>query len=166
MDATPVLERIARAMEEIGLEAVLIGNAAAALRGAPVTTIDVDFFFHWSPATVAKLKLLAKKWDGMLLRPHYPVSGLYRISLEDEGLQFDFMSQIHGARSYYSVRGRAGWFPIGRSGLWVASLADIVKSKRAAGRPRDRAVLETLEKTLYEEKAEPQKRPRRAPKGK
>lgn len=59
------------------------------------------------------------------------------------------------------MRGRAGWFPIGRSGLWVASLADIVKSKRAAGRPRDRAVLETLEKTLHEEKAEPQKRARR-----
>ncbi len=36
--------------------------------------------------------------------------------------------------------------------LWVADLADIIKSKRAAGRPRDRAVLEILEKALDEKK--------------
>jgi hypothetical protein len=32
----------------------------------------------------------------------------------------------------------------------VAGLADIIASKRAADRPRDRAVLEVLEKTLRE----------------
>jgi hypothetical protein len=36
--------------------------------------------------------------------------------------------------------------------LVVADLADIIKSKRAAGRPRDRAVLEILEKALDEQK--------------
>jgi hypothetical protein len=34
----------------------------------------------------------------------------------------------------------------------VASLADIVRSRRAAGRPRDKAVLEILEKALEEAK--------------
>jgi hypothetical protein len=34
--------------------------------------------------------------------------------------------------------------------LLVASLADIIQSKRAAGRPQDRAVLEILEKALHE----------------
>jgi hypothetical protein len=34
--------------------------------------------------------------------------------------------------------------------LWVANLSDIIASKRAAGRPRDKAVLEILEKTLRE----------------
>ncbi len=33
-------------MEEAHLGAVLIGNAAAALQGAPVTTIDFDFLFR------------------------------------------------------------------------------------------------------------------------
>ena len=36
---------------------------------------------------------------------------------------------------------------IGDSTVRVAALADIIKSKRAANRPRDRAVLEILEKT-------------------
>jgi hypothetical protein len=34
--------------------------------------------------------------------------------------------------------------------LLVANLKDIIASKRAAGRPRDKAVLEILEKTLRE----------------
>jgi len=38
----------------------------------------------------------------------------------------------------------------GDSELDVADLADIIKSKKAAGRPRDKAVLELLEKTLEE----------------
>jgi hypothetical protein len=41
----------------------------------------------------------------------------------------------------------------GENKLWVASLADIIKSKRAAGRSRDLAVLEILEKTLEEQTA-------------
>jgi len=45
MDAHRLLARIARMLEEHGLEAVLIGNAAAALQGAPVSTVDLDFMF-------------------------------------------------------------------------------------------------------------------------
>jgi hypothetical protein len=45
MDAAPILIRVARVLREAGLEAVMIGNAAATLRGVPVTTVDVDFLF-------------------------------------------------------------------------------------------------------------------------
>jgi hypothetical protein len=38
-----------------GLEAVLIGNAAAAFRGAPVTTVDFDFLFRGTARNLAKL---------------------------------------------------------------------------------------------------------------
>jgi hypothetical protein len=37
---------------------------------------------------------------------------------------------------------------IGGSKLLVANLADIIKMKRVLNRPKDRAVLEILEKTL------------------
>ena len=49
MDAEPLLVEIGRRMLEVGLDAVLIGNAAAALQGAPVTTVDFDFFFRKTP---------------------------------------------------------------------------------------------------------------------
>jgi hypothetical protein len=48
------------------------------------------------------------------------------------------------------VRDRASWIEIGGIPLRVASLEDIIRSKRAAKRPRDRAVLEILEKAREE----------------
>ena len=52
MNATPLLGRILGALKEHDLEAVLIGNAAAAIHGAPVTTLDFDFMFRDTPAAV------------------------------------------------------------------------------------------------------------------
>jgi hypothetical protein len=40
MNGKPILYMLARLLDEHGLEAILIGNAAAALQGAPVTTLD------------------------------------------------------------------------------------------------------------------------------
>jgi hypothetical protein len=60
------------------------------------------------------------------------------------------MPAIHGVRSFESLRSRATRLEIGGADLWVAALEDVIKSKRAAGRPRDTAVLPTLEKTLDE----------------
>jgi hypothetical protein len=76
MDAAPILIRVARVLRETGLEAVMIGNAAAALQGAPVTTVDVDFLFRKTPANLRKLKAVARAFDAMILWPCYPISGL------------------------------------------------------------------------------------------
>jgi predicted nucleotidyltransferase len=165
VDAKPLLAEVARRLEQAGLEAVLIGNAAAALQGAPVTTIDFDFLFRPTPANIRKLKTLARRLGAIILRPYYPASDLYRVVREDDGLQVDFMATIHGIRSFEGLRDRASVITIENVPLHVASLEDIVRSKRAAGRPRDRAVLAILEKAL-EEKAQPSTATRGAGKGK
>jgi len=41
--------------------------------------------------------------------------------------------------------------PIAGQAVMVASLADIIHSKRAAGREKDTAVISILERTLHEE---------------
>jgi len=96
MDARPLLIRIAKMLEQHGLEVVLIGNAAAALQGAPVTTVDFDFMFRKTPVNLRKLKALAKALDAVILRPYYPASDLFRIVRDDDGLQIDFMATVHG----------------------------------------------------------------------
>src|ERR1051325_1527566 len=95
MNAAPLLARIASALKKAKLEAVLIGNAAAALRGAPVTTVDFDFMFRKTPVNIRKLKNVADELDAVVLRPFYPVSNLYRVVNDDVGLQLDFMPAIH-----------------------------------------------------------------------
>jgi hypothetical protein len=42
MNAEPLLNRIAKIFAEHRFETVMVGNAAAALHGAPVTTMDID----------------------------------------------------------------------------------------------------------------------------
>jgi hypothetical protein len=66
------------------------------------------------------------------------------------GLQADFMPAIHGVKSFNSLRSRAEKIQLGGRDLWIASLSDIIASKRAAARPRDKAVLDILEKPLRE----------------
>jgi hypothetical protein len=64
---------------------------------------------------------------------------------DDDGLQVDFMGTAHGLRSFEGVRARSLIVTIDGVPVAVASLGAIIKSKRAAGRPRDKAVLEVLE---------------------
>ena len=72
----------------------------------------------------------------------------------------DFMVAIHGIRSYEGIRDRASTVEFAGAALKAANLADIIKSKRAAGRPRDLAVLEILE-TALEESHQSARPPRR-----
>ena len=151
MNAEPLLNRIAKVFAEHRLEAVMVGNAAAALHGAPVTTLDVDFMFRKTPLNLKKLKAVANSFRAVILKPYYPVSDLFRVINDDQGLQLDFMSRLHGIKSFESLRSRSTSVKFGEHVLKVASLADIIKSKRATGRDRDRAVLDILQKTLDEQ---------------
>ena len=151
MNAEPLLQRIARIFAEHRLEAVMVGNAAAALHGAPVTTLDIDFMFRKTTTNLKKLKAVAHSLQAVIFKPYYPVSDLFRVVNDDQGLQLDFMAKLHGIRSFEGLRTRATSVSFGEHELRVASLTDIIKSKRAAGRSRDLAVLETLEKTLHEQ---------------
>jgi hypothetical protein len=152
MNAEPLLNRIAKVLAEHRLEAVMIGNAAAALHGATVTTLDIDFMFRKTPANLSKLKAVARTLDAQILRPYYPVSDLFRVTNDDQGLQLDFMPRLHGIKSFEGLRARSTAISFGDHELRVADLADIIKSKRAAGRQRDLAVLAILEKTFEEQK--------------
>jgi hypothetical protein len=153
MDARPQLERIADALAEVRLECILIGNAAAALHGAPVTTLDFDFFFRDTPTNRRKLVQFAKELGAMVLRPYYPASSLFRVTDDELTLQADFMGAIHGVRSFEGARKRSTTMKVGAHELQVLALEDILKSKRAADRPKDRAVLHVLEATLRARRA-------------
>lgn len=150
MDARPLLERLAQALAAARLEAVLVGNAAAALHGAPVSTLDFDFMFQKTPGTLRKLRRVARTLGATILTPYYPASELYRVVNDDLGLQADFMARLDGIRSFEGLWAHAVTVTLGGADLRVADLRDVIRSKRAANRPRGRAVLPVLEATLRE----------------
>jgi len=159
MNGATLLGRIANALAKSRLEAVLIGNAAAALHGAPLTTVDFDFMFRKTPKNLARLKKFATALDSIVLQPFHRASGLYRVMNDENGLQVDFMSAVDGVRSFAKLKAKAKPVKFGKIQILLADLADIIASKKAANRPRDRSVLELLKHTLHEnQQAEPRKR--------
>jgi predicted nucleotidyltransferase len=160
VDATLFLVEIGQQLQRANLDAILIGNAAAALQGAPVTTVDFDFMFRKTPRNMDKLKALARALGASIVRPYYPAADLYQV-VRDDGLQIDFMATIHGIRSFEGLRARSDVVEIGGTSIRVAALADIIKSKEAARRPRDRAVLDVL-KAALEERTRQEEKARRA----
>ena len=153
MDATPLLLEIADAFAAAQLEAILIGGAGAALQGAPVTTLDFDFLYRTSPANQSKLHKVTELLGGQMTQPFPAVSTLYRILRPNSPLQIDLVSQIHGVKSFTRLRGNAVCVEIAGRTILVASLADIIKSKKEANRPQDVAMLHVLQRTLKEQEA-------------
>lgn len=98
MDAEPLLKLVLQFMQKHRLEAILIGNAGAALRGASVTTLDFDFMFRDTPTNLWKLKAVCRDLEAVILRPYYPVSKLYRMVNDERGLQVDLMPVIRGVQ--------------------------------------------------------------------
>src|SRR5437763_4630206 len=120
MDAEPFLRLVARALSNRRLEAVLIGNAAAALQGSPVTTLDLDFMFRKTPTNLRKIKGVADDLEAVVMRPYYPASDLYRVVRDRDGLQLDFMARIDGIRSFERLRASASPVAFGDSSILVA----------------------------------------------
>lgn len=94
MDGRPLLVAVARALHEQKLEAVLIGNAAAALQGAPVTTVQFAFLFRKNPPNVRKLKAVAKTLRATLFKQYYPAADLFRIMRDEDSLKVLFKPHV------------------------------------------------------------------------
>jgi predicted nucleotidyltransferase len=150
MTAEPLLDQVASLLTKHRLDAVLIGNAAAALQGSPVSTVDLDFMFRKTVRNLAKIRRIADDLDAVVMRSYYPASELYRVVRDRDGLQLDFMAKVDGIRKYESLRARATSVKFGSTELRVAALEDIIRSKVAADRPQDRAVLPVLRRPLRE----------------
>lgn len=75
---------------------------------------------------------------------------MYRLDYGDSDFHVDFLPIAAGISSLASLRSRATLVAIEDSEVLVASLRDILNSKRLAGRSKDLAVIDVLEKTIAE----------------
>ena len=148
MDARPYLEEITGQFALIGLKAILVGNSAAALQGAPVTTLDFDFLIPRSLTTFTKLKQFAKAKNLVVYRPMTRAPQSFRLLRDRDQFQLDFHVHLDGIASHRTLATRASSITFGGRPLLVSNLADVIISKRAAGRPQDLAIMPTLEDAL------------------
>jgi hypothetical protein len=143
---------VLKALQAAGLEAIIVGNTAAAMLGAPVTTQDVDLLVRDTPQNRQKVgrfcQLLGVAQPvrvGPLATAETILGGAWPIDI--------LYDTIAGDLSFASVRSRSESIPIADVSAIVASLEDVIQSKAASDRPKDRAVLPLLRDTLRVKKA-------------
>jgi len=152
-------QQILRTLADHGVECVVIGGYAAFLQGSPLPTIDIDITPRQRADNLARLSDALRELDAKV-----------RAVELDEPLPF-----AHNAESLAACRGwnlstrygdldisfepagTTGYDDLSRDALTVtlhgvpvrlASLADVVRSKQAANRPKDQRALPVLRELL------------------
>ena len=136
-------QEVAEAFNAAGVEYVFIGKSAAILLGFPGTTQDVDVFPAKSVENGERM-VKALLQIGFELDDHTKTEitrGKDFVQLKNGPFDLDLVFAPDGIESFDAAKQRAvreGIFP-------VANLRDIIASKRATGRMKDRLDLHLLE---------------------
>jgi len=143
------LNVIANALQRSGLgESVLIGTMAAAVHGARVLTDDFDYLVPPYRDLSKRIQTMATILGASVHPPKRPY-GTTMLFVTPSNMQIDLLVRIDGIRSFRALRTRAKVYAdLGNTP--VATLRDVIRSKRAAGRPKDMAIIPELEATLHE----------------
>jgi hypothetical protein len=134
-------EELAAAFAAEGVDYLFIGKSGAILLGYPETTQDVDIFLPRSRENGERvLRSLGFALDATLTISI--LGGSEIILMKDGPFALDLIHAPDGIESFEAAKSRsvmeAGRFP-------VASLNDIIASKRATGRERDLSDIQRLE---------------------
>lgn len=139
---------------------VVIGGLAAELRGSPYVTRDVDVTPARTRENFIRLAAALRELDAKLRIPDMeePLAIPLDERTFEQGTTWTFVTK-HG---YLDIAllpdGTRGYDDLRRSAtreqitdtvtIFVAALADVIRSKEAAGREKDRAVLPILRQVL------------------
>jgi hypothetical protein len=143
-------------LAEHRVEYVLVGGMAAVLHGSPTLTGDADIvpsptrdnLVRLSAALTglnARVRSLTDP-DGIAFDPHPELlASMATLNLTTRCGDLDLTFTPAGTEGYDDLVDRAITFDVEGTRVPVASLDDVIRSKRTADRPKDRAVLPVLE---------------------
>lgn len=134
---------------------MLIGGLAAVIHGSPAMTNDADIFPDADRGNLARLAEALRDLDARVRSPETPdglpfdphpdlLSGMAVLNLTTRCGDLDVAIKPAGLGTFATVREVAVEFDLGGIRVAVATLADIIRSKEAADRPKDRATLPLL----------------------
>jgi hypothetical protein len=139
-----------------GVDYVVIGGLASVMHGSPVVTNDVDVMPADTRDNLARLAGALLELDARVRSPDDPdgvafdphpdlLASMKMLNLQTRHGNLDVVFAPAGVSDYQRLAERATRYDIDGVMVAVAELDDIIASKRAADRPRDRAVLPILE---------------------
>lgn len=129
-----------KALSEEKIDCILIGAMAAIEQGAPLMTVDYDFWVRLPERQYVRLLTIVQRQGGTIR-----ARTLYELS---DGTQVNAIFQPDGLRSFDAEwkgcrMGRLETVPVR-----ILPLQRVISSKHAANRDKDLAVLPILRRTL------------------
>ena len=147
------------ALEAEGARYVIIGGTAAAIGGASHVTFDLDITPARDEANLDRVAAALRRLDARVYGLPQEAAESFRLDgrtlrsgsswkfLTAHG-ELDVVLDPDGTRGFDDLRRGALTTEVYGMTLLVASLEDVIRSKEAAGRDRDRAVLDDLRRAL------------------
>ena len=129
-----------KALRQEKIDSILIGAMAAIEQGAPLMTVDYDFWVRLPEREYVRLLGIVQTQGGTIR-----ARTVYELS---DGTQVNAVFQPSGLRSFDSESKQCVSGRLERVPIKVLPLSRVIASKKAAGRDKDLAVLPILKRTL------------------
>lgn len=132
---------------------VLIGGLAATLHGSPTITRDLDICYARDEENLVRLAAVLRNLEARLRGAPDDLIFLLdartlamgdSFTFETTGGPFDCLGTPSGTRGFDDLNANAVEMDLDDLKVRVVSLNDLIRMKRAAGRPKDRIELEVL----------------------
>jgi hypothetical protein len=148
---------VIRSLVRHEVDFVVLGATAAIAQGAPIGTIDLDLGYRRTRANVKRLVNSLEPFHPRLRGVSESVPFAFTPAAVLRGCNFtlatdagdvDLLGHITGIGDYRAMTQNAVSLRLFACDVLVMHLGDVIKSKRAAGRPKDKLALPILEETL------------------
>jgi hypothetical protein len=152
----PRFLELLRALDQGGVEYIVVGGVAAILEGAPITTLDLGLVYGTDASNLERLEAVLtalgatyRDPGGRRIVPTVDRLKANQVNLLETRLGLlDAMQSIGAEWSYADLLPKIHVRQVGEMELKVLDLAAVIESKEAAGREKDLAMLPVLRRTL------------------
>ena len=153
------LGRLLAVLNRHGVAFVLIGGLAAVYHGSPFPTEDADIAPDINHANLVRLAVALRELNTRVRTEAAPegvpfgcdaegLAAAQTWNLVTDAGDLDISFRPSGTQGYPDLRRDAVTTEIYDVTVQIASLADVIRSKQAANRPKDQRVLPTLREIL------------------
>jgi len=154
-------EEILRILNDHEVLYVVIGGMAAVIHGSDIPTTDIDVTPDQSLSNLKRLSAALREMDAKIWTQPEPeglsfdhagasLADVQILNLMTDYGRLDVTRTPAGTQGYDDLKRDAMTVDVFGLAVSVASLADVVRSKQAAGRPKDLQFLPTLRRLLDE----------------
>jgi hypothetical protein len=151
-------------LKDNGVEFVIIGGVAAALRGSPVATYDLDVCAPLDPQNTARILASLRDLDprfrfrpDKMRVPDDPdrLRGFKSPNLQTNLGDFDILGDLPGVGTFADLSDKTTEMDVGGFRCRVLNLDALIASKSHAGREKDKPNLMHLEAMRKRERRQP-----------